>query len=138
MTAGPHRRYTKRQKLAVVTAAMASSVLAAAETAGVPESTARYWFDSPEFAELREKTREQRAEMMSALSVQVVSEIQRRLPEFEPRDLSVLMGILTDKAQLLGGAATSRAEHRDVTATLPDNEREALADAIEEWLAVPR
>ena len=64
----------------------------------------------------------------------MAEKIRSRIDEFEPRDLSVLWGILTDKAQLLSGAATSRTETRALTDSLADHEKEALADAIDEWL----
>src|SRR5512147_2772645 len=95
------RRYTKRQKATVVIAAEMSSVAAAAESSGIPESTVRYWMDNPELAELRAKTREERAHAAATMSLLVLAEIRRRLPEFEPRDLSVLYGIMVDKGQLM-------------------------------------
>ena len=128
------RRYTKRQKVTAVIAAEMSSTLAAAESAGIPRKTLAYWMDDPEFAALRQKTREELGEESKALAHKALGEIQRRLPEFEPRDLTVLYGVLTDKAQLLAGQATGRTEHRDLTGNLPDHEAEALAEAIEEWL----
>ena len=115
-------------------AAAVSSVAAAAQEAGVPESTLHYWFDSPEFAELRRKTRDDLAAESMGMAHKVLGEIQRRIAEFEPRDLSVLYGILTDKGQLLSGAATARTETRDITGDLGDDERERLAASIDEWL----
>lgn len=130
------RRYTKREKAQAVIAAAASSVAAAAEAHGIPETTLHYWFDHPDFAELRTKTQEDLAEESKALSHKVLGEVARRLHEFEPKDLAVLYGILVDKGQLLSGQATSRSEHRDVTAGLDDHERKALRDAIDDWLGV--
>ncbi len=134
-----HRRYSRRTKTGVVIAAVATSVAAAAESAGIPESTVHYWFDSPEFAEVRTKTREDLAAESMGMAHKVLSEITRRLPEFEPRDLSVLYGILTDKGQLLAGHATARTETRDLTDSLDDHERQNLRDAIDAFLkeAVP-
>ena len=129
-----HRRYSKRSKVAAVIAAEMTSVKAAAETHGIPERTVGYWFDSPDFAEVRAKTREDLAAESMGMAHTVLGEIKRRLPEFEPRDLSVLYGILTDKGQLLSGAATSRTETRDLTDALDDHERQNLRDAIDAYL----
>lgn len=130
MTERRPRQYTKRKKTTVMVAALATNPHAAAEAHGVPDSTVRYWLESDEFATLRDKTREQIGEGARALSVKILGEINRRLPEFEPRDLTVLYGVLTDKSQLLTGQATGRTEHRDLTAELSDHE----TDAIESWL----
>jgi hypothetical protein len=131
------RKYTKRQKMTAVIAAEMSTVAAAAEAKGIPERTLGYWFDSPDFAEVRAKTREDLAAESMGMAHTVLGEIKRRLPEFEPRDLSILYGILTDKGQLLSGQATGRLETKDVTDTLDDHERTQLRDAIEDWLKVP-
>lgn len=126
------RRYTKRQKVTAVVAAEFAGVTAAAEQLGIPPTTLDYWMDLPEFVALRAKTREDLAEESQTLAHKVLGEIMRRLPEFEPRDLSILYGILTDKAQLLSGAATSRVESKDITNDLTDDERDVLRKAIRE------
>jgi len=129
------RRYTKRQKGVVVAIAEMSSVAAAAEKSGVPESTVRYWRDSPEFAEIRAKTKADLAEgwiVVAHLAVDsMIGALQRG--EFKPQDLPTLGGIATDKSQLLSGAATERAETRDLTND--DHERAALRDAIKREIA---
>lgn len=127
-----HRRYTKRQKATVVIAAEMTTAAAASETSGVPESTVRYWMDSPEFVELRAKTREDLAAESKALAHKTLEAIQRRLPEFEPRDLTILYGVLTDKAQLLAGEATARLEHRELLEAFDDHEKGAVADWLRE------
>ncbi len=132
------RRYTKRQKATVVIAAEMSSVAAAAESSGIPESTVRYWMDDPELTELRAKTRVERAHAAQTMSLLVLAEIRRRLPEFEPRDLSVLYGIMVDKGQLMAGEATTRTEMRDITGNLPEADRELLSDRLDEWLRQAR
>ena len=109
--------------------------MAAAETLGIPETTVRYWFDSPEFAELRTKSAEELGIESMALAHRALGEINRRLPEFEPRDLSVLYGILVDKGQLVTGNATARTETRSLTEGMSDHERSALHDAIAAELA---
>ena len=128
------RRYTKRQKATVVVAAEMTSVAAAAEAAGIPETTVAYWFDAPEFVELRAKTREDLAEETNTLAHKVLGKISARLDQFDPKDLAILYGILTDKGQLLSGQATSRAEVA-ITEGWQDHERQALRDAIAAELA---
>ncbi len=130
-----HRRYTKREKAVAVTAALASSTLAASERAGIPESTLRYWVESPEFAKLREKTREDLAEGSMVLANLAQSELVRKVKagEVEPRDLAVIYGIAIDKGQLLAGHATSRNENRDLTHD--DHEAAILRDVVQEELA---
>ncbi len=123
---GKHRRYTKRQKATAVIAAELTTVAAAAEQLGIPETSVRYWFDSPDFVELRAKTRADMAEESAALAHKTLAAINRRLPEFEPRDLTILYGVLVDKSQLLTGDATSRVETRELLNGFDDGEVEAL------------
>lgn len=123
------RRYTKRTKAGAVTKALASSAQAASEATGIPRRTIGYWMDSPEFAELRQKTREDMAEEASVLAHKTLEKIKDKLDQFEPKDLAVLFGILTDKGQLLSGGPTSRSEV-SVTEGWDDHERMLLKDAI--------
>lgn len=125
-----HRRYTRRQKAVAVIAAEMATVAAAAEGAGIPETTVRYWMERPEFVLLRAKTREDIAVETRTLAVKVLGEIERRIGDFEPRDLSILYGILTDKGQLLAGEATARTEHRE----LLDGASDETVNAVEGWL----
>ena len=85
---------------------------------------------APEFVELRKKTREDMAEETAALAHKVLGVITAKLPEYEPKDLNTLYGILVDKSQLLTGEATSRTEHRELLGDFDDHERDAMA----EWL----
>jgi transposase-like protein len=129
-----HRRYPKREKAAAVAAALASSTLAAAEAQGIPESTLRGWMHDPAFAELREKTRATIAEEAKVAAQLFLAEIIKKREMFEPRDLVIAFGVLTDKSQLLAGEPTERTETRDLSAALPDHEKDALADAIDTFL----
>jgi hypothetical protein len=123
------RRYTRKQKADVVMAAAATSVLAAAEGSGIPRSTIRYWLENPEYAELRQKTREESAEGWQVISHLALARIRELIPTMEARDLVILAGVAVDKSQLLGGGATSRHETL-VTEGWDDHERMALRDAI--------
>jgi hypothetical protein len=116
-----HRRYTKAQKAEAVAAATLSNTAAAAEELGIPENTIRYWLDSPEFVELRTKTRDEVGERLwSAIQVGI-DEVAKGLRSDAPlRDKATAVGILYDKHALLTGGATARSENRDITGTLSD------------------
>jgi len=131
------RRYTRKTKASAVIAAEMSSVMAAAESLDIPRKTVEYWFDAPEFATLRQKTRADMAEETAALAHKVLGVIKEKLPDYEPKDLNTLYGILVDKSQLLTGEATSRTESRDITDTLDDHEREALRKVLDEAMNEP-
>lgn len=126
-----HRRYSKATKAAAIVAAEGSSVLAASEQTGIPESTLRYWMEQPEFAQLRENAREhisEEAMVVARLGWQKLAVAIAR-GEVEARDLVMAVGMATDKAILLNGGATSRTETRDISGTISDAE---LAEAIRE------
>ncbi len=134
---GPkRRRYTKREKATTVMAAEMTNATAAAEATGVPESTIRYWLDNPKFAELRSKTREEMAEGFTILGHLAMDRLKELVPTMEPRDLTILLGVVTEKAQLLYGQPTARTETRALTDSLDDHERAALRSVIESALAV--
>ena len=130
------RRYTKREKAVAVTAALASSVKAAAESQGIPGSTLTYWMEQPEFASLRAKTREELAEGSMILANLAQSELARkvRAGEVEPRDLAVIYGIAIDKGQLLAGHATARTEIKDLTDGFDDHETRAIVEGARQYL----
>lgn len=130
-----HRRYTRKDKVAAVTAAAASSVLAAAQETGIPRTTIAYWLEQPEFVELRQRTREQTAEEFMVIAHLALDRLRSLIPTMDARDLTVLVSMSADKGQLLSGGATSRTETRDLTADLDDHERAALKDAITAELA---
>ena len=118
-----HRRYTKAQKADAVAAATLSNVPAVAEAMDIPETTIRYWLDSPEFVELRNKTRDEVGERLwSAIQVGI-DEVAKGLRSDAPlRDKATAVGILYDKHALLTGGATGRTESRDITGTLSDSD----------------
>jgi hypothetical protein len=128
------RSYTKRQKITAVIAAEMTTQASAAEQAGIPRKTLAYWFDDPAFAVYRQKLREDLGPESMALAHNVLAEIQRRLPEFEPRDLATLYGILYDKAALMAGQATARTETRQLTDGLDDHEKAALRAVLDDLL----
>lgn len=129
------RRYTRRQKAEAVVDATMTSVKAAAEKRDIPRTTVQYWFDAPEFVALRQKTREDLAPEAIAMAHLVLGEIRSKLGQFEPRDLTILWGVLTDKAQLLAGKATTRTE--TITSGMDDHEREALRAVLDDVMKDP-
>src|SRR5438552_105688 len=105
----PIRKHrSKRQRAAAVMTAEIASVAAAAAEAGVSERTVRRWKNDPEMDRGVTQTRGEEADEMRALSLKVLAEIRERLPQYDPRDLSILLGFLTDKAQLLAGEANRK------------------------------
>jgi hypothetical protein len=93
--------------------------------------------NNPEFAEIREKAREELAPLASTVAVVGWIESLRLLREhkLEPHDVIFLTGLATDKSQLLNGLATARTETKALTDGLDDHEREALRDVIDRALA---
>lgn len=136
MSEGPHRRYTRRQKVVAITSALASSVTAAAESAAIPESTLRYWMEQPEFAELRAKTRAEIAEDSLIVAQLALHEMARQIKagQVEAKDLGVIFGITAEKSQLLSGAATERHEHRQLD-EFDDHETIAIVESARVYLA---
>ncbi len=130
-----HRRYTKAQKVAAVAQAEMTSAEAASEATGIPRRTIGYWLDQPEFAELRRKTRDEMADGFRVLIHKAQARLEQLIPTMEPRDLTVLLGVATDKAQLLDGGATARTETRMLGDDLDDHERAALKQVIASELA---
>ena len=123
------RRYTKREKAGAVAAATMTSTEAASESTGIPQSTIRYWMDKPEFAELRNKTRDGVAEEFWT-AVQVgLHRIADLIPQTEDlQKVATAVGILYDKHALLTGGATGRTESRALN-DLPDS---SYVEAIRE------
>lgn len=130
-----YRRYTKKEKAAAVLAAANSTVTAAAEQTGIARKTIAYWIEQPEWAELRRKTDAERADGFRLLSIAAMNRLAELVPTMDAKDLIVLMGVATDKGQLLAGAATSRSESLNVTDGMDDHERAALKLAVKDALA---
>jgi transposase-like protein len=126
------RRYTKTEKLAAVAEAAVNGTEQASDRTGIPESTIRYWLDKPEFAELRAKTREEMRDGFKVLVHRAQERLTALVDQMEPRDLTVLLGVATDKTLLLSGDATSRTENRSLIDGLTDDEKRRLRGAIAE------
>ena len=130
------RRYTRRQKMNAVIAAEMTSLSAVAEAGGIPKGTLHAWMHGPEAEQLRTKTREEMAEDATRLAHLAYAALSRKIMagEVDGRDLVTAYGVATDKSQLLSGAPTERTETRSLSESLPDHEKEALADAIDAWI----
>ena len=127
------RRYTKAQKVTAIIAAEMTNAAAAAESQGIPERTVRTWMDDPAMAELRVKTREDLAAEAHIMAQLALAQIKTKLPDYEPRDLNVLYGIMVDKAQLLSGNATERVE--TLTSGMDDHEKAQLHEVLRRVIA---
>src|SRR5450631_1697274 len=88
------RRYSRKTKASAVIAAEMSSVMAAAETTGIPRTTIGYWVEQPEFVTLRQKTRAEMAAGSTLLPHLAQAETMAKLRAHEvgPRDLAVICG----------------------------------------------
>ena len=125
------RRYTKAEKATAVIAAELVNATAASEQTGVPMRTLRYWLDDPRYADLRQKTREEAAAGFSVLVHMAQARLTELVPEMEPRDLTILLGVAAEKAQLFGGGPTSRTETRTLSDDFDDDEKQRLRDWID-------
>lgn len=125
------------EREAAITLAEVSGVEAASKSTGIPERTIRYWLDRPEFAELRLKTREEMRDGFKVLVHRAQERLTALVNEMEPRDLTILLGVATDKTLLMSGDATSRAENRSLTDGYSDDEKRKLRDWIDSLVDSP-
>lgn len=128
------RRYTREQKTAAVVEAEINGAEMAAQRTGIPRTTIRYWLDDPEFVALRQKTREEQRDGYRVLIARAQERLVTLIPDMEPRDLTVLLGVAQDKDLLLSGDATTRSESRTLNDDLDDHERAALKRVLTDEL----
>jgi hypothetical protein len=122
---------TRRQKAEAVGLSVVAGTSEAARRTGVPESTIRYWRDSPEFAELRERKKEEVAADVWATFQSGVRRVGELIPQTDDAlKVATATGILFDKFALMTGQATERHENREILHDFADGEKEAL----EQWL----
>lgn len=131
---GKKRPSSERAK--AVGIALVDGATVASEATGIPRPTIIGWRDSPEFDELRQRTREVATNELWAF----VQKGFRRVGELldsadDVQKTATATAIIADKMLLLRGEATSRYESRDVTSDLDDHERGLLNDAIRGELA---
>jgi hypothetical protein len=111
--------------------ALVDGVPAAAAATGIPDRTIYEWQESPEFAELRERTKEQVADEWWA----IVQQGFRKTAELlggttDAQRAATATAIIADKMLLIRGEATSRTESRSLSDVLDDHERATLRSLI--------
>lgn len=117
------------ERVAAITLAEVSGVEAASKSTGIPERTIYYWLDRPEFADLRTKTREEMRDGFKVLVHKAQERLTALVGEMEPRDLTILLGVATDKTLLMSGEATGRTESTLLRGK-SDHEQQLLADVL--------
>ena len=128
------RRYTHDQKAKAVAHAEINGFQQASEAMGIPESNIRYWWDQPKFADLREKTREDKRDGYRVIVTLAQDRLIQLIPSMEPRDLTILLGVAQDKDLLLSGDPTSRSETKDTTHDLDPDTRRRITDWLDKRL----
>jgi hypothetical protein len=118
--------------MAAVAEAEVNGLQQAADATGIPKTTIEYWLDKPEFVHLRSKTREEMRDGFRVLVHKAQARLTELVPSMEARDLTILLGVATDKDLLLSGDATARNENVTVTDGLSDTEKRRLREAIAE------
>ena len=116
--------------------AVVEGVPVASEQTGIPERTIRLWQESAEYAELRQRTKEQAVEEWWA----IVQRGFRKTAELlegttDSQRAATATAIIADKMLLIRGDATSRTETRSLSDVLDDHERAILSSVIDRELA---
>lgn len=135
-----YRRYTAEDRASAVGVALAEGVTEAERATGIPRETVAYWLDRPEYAAIRERTRDQLAADVRAAFSLALDRLSRTLAEgdVDLRGLAYTVDRLGTRLALLEGGATERLETRTLLEGLDDHERAALSEAIDGWLAERR
>jgi len=123
------KKRPQAERVAAVAIAEVRGVDVASEQTGVPQRTIRLWMDRPEFAELRSKTRDELADGFRVLAHLAQSKLIQSIDSMEPRDLTILLGVSTDKHLLMSGEATGRTESTLLRGR-SDHEQQLLADVL--------
>jgi hypothetical protein len=131
---GQKRPQTERTR-AVGIALVKGGAQASRET-GIPEGTIYTWMDSPEFTELRERTKDAAAAEWWSIVQFGFRRVRELLKdEKDAQRAATATAIVTDKMLLLRGDATTRTETRAITDGWDDEERDALKRAIDAELS---
>lgn len=110
-----HRRYTRQEKAEAVAEVTRTSLTATSERRKVAINTLKYWYDHEDFADVRNKTREELAEGSVAMALIAQGELVRRIRSGDISDQALVAayGVGIDKGQLLSGRATERTESHE-------------------------
>jgi len=108
----------------------------------VPHPTLIRWFrrsNNPPPYELVQEKRENFLQQLQAIKGLAAGKIIERIEEYEPRDLTGLLKISAELAELLAGKPTGRIEHLEtVLETLPPDEYDAIVREAEAVIAATR
>ena len=116
--------------------ALVDGPAAAARATGIPENTIREWVGRPEFAELRERTKQAVAdEWWAGVQHGFRRVIEAFDQEADVQKKATAAAILFDKVAMLRGEATSRSEARDITNQFNDHENDTLSELLRAELA---
>ena len=111
-----HRDYTPDERVNALTLLRANdnNVSLTSRMTGVGRNILRMWREDPRCVEAVESKAANLADLFEDLTRRALSVASGKLEDANFRDLIVGIGIMTDKAQLLRGAATERTEHTGV------------------------
>lgn len=123
------RVYTDAEKVSAVMAAEVLGAAAVRRAQGIPKRTLNIWRNDERFQKHAEKSLDEIADGFQVLMAMAQEALIARIPSMDGRDLTILMGVSTDKHQLLTGKATSRNESRVLTGMTDADVRDALRTA---------
>ena len=116
--------------------ALVDGVSTAAAATGIPERTIRQWQDTEEFAELRQRTKDQVADEWWAGVQRGFRIVITGFDGPEPlQQKATAAAILFDKLALMRGEATSRSEVRPLAEEYNDHELATLNTVLRDELA---
>jgi len=131
--------HTKKDKLVTVIAAEVDGIRAAAKLANVTRETVRRWRTDEELLPYVMGARRQimgdvteSAQRAWALTLARLRDTPDDIPT---RELLAIASESTNKMQLLGGGATQRTEHKDVTEYFDDEQTQFIVNAARAYLA---
>lgn len=122
----PHDERARAVGIALVT----GSTEEASRQTGVPGRSIREWVDDPEFADLRQRTRDEVADEWWAIVQKGFRRVSDLLTDTDDlQKAAVATAIVTDKMLLIRGEATSRTEST-LLAGRSDHEQRVLGELI--------
>lgn len=125
------RKRPLTERAAAVGLATVVGVAEASRQTGIPRQTVQDWFESPEFGELRQRTKDQVADEWWAGVQRGMRAVIREFDGDAPlRDKAVAVGVMFDKLALMRGEATSRTESRSLIDDLDDHETEIFGEVV--------